>query len=128
MFQTVNEGSIDGETAQAPKVLYNADNGVVAPTCLALDDIHIYMVDGNTGSCLVGPRDGSGVPVKLPVPLEVISGAGDLEIDPVSQYLYWCLWDFQVAKGTLYRCKTDGTGVQRVIEGMAEASQLSIVL
>lgn len=65
---------------------------------------------------------------KLPVPPEFMMAVGDMEIDPVNQYLYWIVYDYQVGHGTLFRCKTDGTGLQRVIENVPEAYHLAIVL
>lgn len=122
------EGSINGQATQAPKVLFDASDGIGAPTNLALDDTNIYIIDGGNNACFVGARDGSGTLKKLPVPAEFMGGVGDLEIDPGNQYLYWIVYDYQVNHGTLFRCKTDGTGLQRVIEKVPEAYHLAIIL
>jgi DNA-binding beta-propeller fold protein YncE len=128
MFMATYEGSINGLATQAPKMLFDANDGVSAPVNLALDGSDIYILDGGNSSCYVGARDGSGTLQKLPVPAEFMMGAGDLEIDAANQYMYWIVYDFNVGYGTLFRCKTDGTGLQRVIEKVPEAYHLAIVL
>ncbi|WP_346320896.1 IPT/TIG domain-containing protein [Chitinophaga sp. YIM B06452] len=122
------EGSVNGQAAQAPKALFDANDGVFAPSSIAMEGTHIYIMDGGTSAIFVGERDGSGTLTKLPVPAEVLMGAGDLEIDAGNQYIYWIQYDFMVGHGTLFRCKTDGTGLQRVIENVPESYHLSIVL
>ena len=128
MAMATYEGSMNGQAVQAPKVLFDASDGIAAPTNIALDDTHIYILDGGISACFVGARDGSGTLEKLPISPEFMMGVGDLEIDPVNQYLYWIVYDYQVNHGTLFRSKTDGTGLQRVIENVPEAYHLSIVL
>jgi hypothetical protein len=128
MFMATYEGSIDGQATQAPKMLFDANDGVSSPTNLALDGTDIYILDGGNSSCYTGARDGSGTLQKLPIPAEFMMGVGDLEIDAANQYMYWIVYDFNVGYGTLIRCKTDGTGLQRVIEKVPEAYHLAIVL
>lgn len=127
MFIATYEGSMNGEAEQEAKMLFDGSDGIASATSIALDDTHIYIMDAGNNEILVGARDGSGTLRKLPVPKEFMSGVGDLEIDPDNQYLYWIVYDFMTS-GTMYRCKTDGTGVQRIIENMAEAYHLEILL
>lgn len=121
------EGSINGQAEQAPKILFDASDGVHAPVNLALDGTHIYILDGGNNACFVGERDGSGTLKKLPIPAEFMMSS-DLEIDTGNQYMYWIVYDFNVGYSTMFRCKTDGTGLQRVIEHMPEAYHLAIIL
>ena len=128
MFMGVYEGSMNGQAEQEPEMLFDGSDGMGAPSNIALDGTHIYIMDGGNNKIWVGARDGSGTLREVKTPENSMMGCADLEIDPGSQYLYWVKYDFEVPASTMYRCKTDGTGAQRIIENMAEAYHLDIIL
>jgi hypothetical protein len=125
---SVFEGSIDGQTVQPAKLLFDGSDGLASPANIALDpaENNIYIMDNGNGAIYKGALDGSGSLQKLPVPYADLTGASDIEIDPVNHFLYWHLWDY--TNGAVMRCKTDGTGVQRVVNNVKYGAFLDLVL
>ncbi len=128
MSLSVFEGSIDGHSVQPAKLLFDASDGIASPSNIAIDAAagHIYIMDNGNGVIHNGALDGSGSLEKLPVPNTDILGASDIEIDPVNHFLYWHLYDY--VNGAVMRCKTDGTGVQRVVNNIKNGAFLDLVL
>jgi hypothetical protein len=128
MSLSVFEGSIDGQLARPAKLLFDASDGLASPANIAIHpaDGHIYIMDNGNNIIYKGALDGSGSLQALPVLNTDIVGAGDVEIDPVNRYLYWHL--FEYVNGAVMRCKTDGTGVQRVVNNIKSGSFLDLVL
>lgn len=120
------EGSLNGHTVQPPKVLFDASDGIVAGVNIAIGNGRIYVLDIGSSDILSGALDGSGTLDKLNLPTGATADVGDLEIDAANGYLYWMLADFQ--NGAVMRCKTDGTGTQRIIQGIVYGHFLHIVL
>jgi hypothetical protein len=125
---SVFEGSIDGQSVQPAKVLFDGSDGLASPANLALDPAngHIYVIDNGNGAIYKGALDGTGTLEKLPIPNTDIIGSGDIEIDPVNHFVYWITSYFD--KSTVMRSKTDGTSVQKVVDNLKYASNLDIVL
>jgi hypothetical protein len=125
---SVFEGSIDGQTVQPAKLLFDGSDGLASPANIALDPAEntIYIMDNGNGAIYKGALDGSGSLQKLAVPYADLAGASDIEIDPVNHFLYWHLWDY--TNGAVMRCKTDGTGVQRVVNNVRYGAFLDLVL
>ena len=128
MTLMVFEGSFDGESVQPAKVLFDGSDGVASPANIALDPAagHLYIMDNGHGAIFKGALDGSGSLERLSVPGTDIIGASDIEIDPVNHYLYWPLYDYN--NGAVMRCKSDGSGVQRVVNNIRYAAFLDLVL
>lgn len=125
---SVFEGSIDGHLVQPAKLLFDASDGIASPANIALDPAsgHLYIMDNGNNVIHKGALDGSGSLQQLPVLGTDILGASDIEIDPVNHFLYWHLYDY--VNGAVIRCKTDGTGVQRVVSGIKYGAHLDLVL
>lgn len=108
------EGSINGHTVQPAKLLYDAADGLAAPLNIALDpgNSRIFIFDGGVGSISAGALDGSGTLKALPVAAADILSVVDIEIDPANQFIYWI--KSSIDDGSLMRCKTDGSGAQKL--------------
>lgn len=128
MNMSVFEGSIDGQMAQPAKLLFDGSDGIASPANIALDPAtgSIYIIDNGNNIILKGALDGSGSLQQLPVPVTDIMGASDIEIDPVNHFLYWHYFNYE--NGVVMRCKTDGTGVQKVLTGVKYGVFLDLVL
>lgn len=121
-------GSIEGETAQPATVLFDAADGFAAPAGIAIDPAagRIYIVDLGNGGIYAGALDGSGTLQALPLINGVdIQSAADIEIDIANQYLYYPFTDY--TNGSIMRCKTDGTGVQKVIPGVNNVNFIDMI-
>lgn len=128
MSLSVFEGSINGQLTQPAKLLFDASDGITSPGNIALHpaDGHMYIIDNGNNIIFKGALDGSGTLQALPVPKTDMAGPSDLEIDPVNRYLYWHFTDY--TDGAVMRCKTDGTGVQRIVSKIRNGSFVDLVL
>lgn len=128
MTASVFEGSIEGQSAQPVKLLFDGSDGLASPSNIAVDPAngHIYVIDNGNGAIYKGSLDGTGTLQKLPVPNTDIIGSGDIEIDPVNHFIYWITSYFE--NSIIMRAKTDGTSIQKAVDNLKYASNLDIVL
>lgn len=128
MTARVMEGSIEGETIQPATLLFDASDGFAVPANIALDPAagRIYIIDIGNGGIYAGALDGSGALQALPLINGVdIQAPADIEIDLANHYLYYPFSDYQ--NGSIMRCKTDGTGVQKVIPGVNNVNFIDMI-
>jgi hypothetical protein len=105
---------MNGHTVQPAKLLYDAADGLAAPLNIAMDpgNSRIFIFDGGVTAIFAGALDGSGTLKALPVAGQDILSASDIEIDPANQFIYWIKGS--IDDGSLFRCKTDGSGTQKL--------------
>jgi hypothetical protein len=131
MSSLVMEGSVNGHTAQAAKVLFDPSDGIGAPVAIAISPstAQIFIVDlGNTG-LYAGALDGTGPLTKIPLSADDMGYPADIEIDDANQFIYWQKLGPDYVSGELMRCKTNGTSSQSIIAtGMQYVTYLDIVL
>lgn len=115
---SVYEGSLNGQTAQPAKVLFDNSDGIGGPFNIAISPStsKIFILDLNTNEIFAGSLDGSGTLYKLPIPSTDLMSPNDIEIDDANQSIYWLNQNFE--NGVMMRAKTDGTNVQRLINNI----------
>lgn len=124
----IMEGSRNGETDKPAKVLFDASDGLVQPTAVAIDETagKVYIFDGFAEKAAIysGNLDGSGTLTKLPIDPTQLLGVYSLKVDPAKGVLYWLNFG---DKERLMSCRINGSNVRAVVPDISFSVHFDII-